>query len=186
MADFCEVIRQIVRHAGVNGVREIEIILTSDDGVKTKIDGRAEEIEKEIMRWADENPEMRYPTWAEWWAKTYPEFDVERFCAHTFDDGRCLDYGSCDKHHDCEMPADIAEKMGIKPVSVKRQSTDFAQACDYAKAQVNFFEHNLKDTLITNRECKNAINIAISALDTIQFLPERMRQVLTRAANLLS
>ena len=77
-------------------------------------------IESIIMQWAAEHPEPVYPTWREWQNSTFPD-------AHT--PIRPCEFGSkdrfkCDKKtcYECKaepIPADIAERLGIKPKEAK-------------------------------------------------------------------
>lgn len=80
-------------------------------------------IESIIMQWATEHPEHpepSYPTWLEWQNSTFPD-------AHKF--VKPCEFGRRDRFK-CEdktcyqcvrepIPADIAEKLGIKPKEVK-------------------------------------------------------------------
>lgn len=75
------------------------------------------ETERKIMDWAAEHPEPVYPSWAEGWKQLFPD------AAHT----PCPEiyFGfKCDKDnekycfackHYAPMPAEFAEKLGIKP-----------------------------------------------------------------------
>ena len=52
------------------------------------------EIERIVMDWAEKNPEPRYPTWTEWLCEYYRHGgDLRK-----------------------PIPADIAKKLGIKPI----------------------------------------------------------------------
>lgn len=72
--------------------------------------------ERIIMKWAAEHLEPQYPTWKQWMQKTFPNAeDCLTLC--NFDK---VDRTMCHEKHckECEMlriPADIAEKLGIKP-----------------------------------------------------------------------
>ena len=73
---------------GNANVLECGITVTSEMDCK--------EVERRVMQWAEKHPEPGYPTWREWQNSTFP------------------DAGS----HQCiaePIPADIAEKLGIKP-----------------------------------------------------------------------
>lgn len=77
----------------------------------------AEYIEEKIMDWAAENPEPRYPTWKEWQKVNFPNASHDIFPC-SFGAGAEFD---CDEYECCEcrgrpIPADIAEKLGIKPI----------------------------------------------------------------------
>lgn len=77
-------------------------------------------IENIVMKWAAEHPEPVYPTWREWQNSTFMD-------AHT--PIRPCEFGSkrrfkCDGKtcYECKLepiPADIAEKLGIKPKEAK-------------------------------------------------------------------
>jgi hypothetical protein len=79
------------------------------------------EIERIVMDWAKENPELRYPTWNEWYKATFPNSNYHTIpCPSMF-------YKICETSnyhgevecYECKnqpIPADIAEKLGIKPI----------------------------------------------------------------------
>ena len=54
------------------------------------------DMELRIMAWAAEHPEPVYPTWAEYLMHTYQDVSYARILGET-------------------IPADIAEKLGVKP-----------------------------------------------------------------------
>ena len=77
--------------------------------------------ERIVMDWAAENPEPRYPTWKEWQDTNFPNNDaLMRPCIFESEE-----YFECKLEIDCEkcmnkpIPADIAEKLGIKPIGGK-------------------------------------------------------------------
>ena len=76
-----------------------------------------EKLEPIILKWAEEHPEPRYPTWIEWQESIYPESD-HKICPGVF--YSCADYHCsntrCAVCIDRPIPADIAEKLGIKPI----------------------------------------------------------------------
>ena len=81
--------------------------------------GELEEYEKTIMKWAAAHPEPQYPSWAEW------KITIFQNCIctiHLCNFAECpFDYPSSPKCEKCEntpIPADIAEKLGIKPRKV--------------------------------------------------------------------
>ena len=74
-------------------------------------------IEERVMQWAAKHPEQVYPTWSEWQNSMFPDADghispcefgsKDRFnCAHNITCVECMEQ---------QIPADIAEKLGIKP-----------------------------------------------------------------------
>lgn len=93
------------------------------------VDQHTEEAEKIIMTWAAAHPEPKYPSWAEAWKQLFPSSYfvtkcVEKEvcpCPHYFipaepDKKRCQK--SCSECKRDPIPADIAEKLGIKPLEV--------------------------------------------------------------------
>ena len=78
--------------------------------------------EAAIMEWCAENPELRYPTWREWQQANFPnKSSTIRPCEFMRrGDAHCIDYmnkNSCDDCCNQPIPADIAQKLGIKPVT---------------------------------------------------------------------
>lgn len=79
-----------------------------------------DEVECKIRAWAAEHPEPVYPTWSEWQNSMFPDAD---------EDMSPCEFGSCDRFNSAEktcaecmvqqIPADIAEKLGIKPKETK-------------------------------------------------------------------
>lgn len=75
-----------------------------------------EEVERRVMQWAAKHPEPVYPTWREWQNSTFP--DAGRYIMPC--DFESKNRFKC-KEKTCyqcvtePIPADIAEKLGIKP-----------------------------------------------------------------------
>jgi hypothetical protein len=75
-------------------------------------------VERIVMNWAAENPEPRYPSWREVWKQLFP--DGQR----TPCPGRCgkkyapewCGQEECGECKNRPIPADIAKKLGIKPI----------------------------------------------------------------------
>ena len=78
------------------------------------------EFERIVIQWAAEHPEPRYPTWRYAWKQLFPESSHNRPpCLRYFMSEECVD-GICSGSNcaDCwelPIPADVAEKLGIKP-----------------------------------------------------------------------
>lgn len=78
--------------------------------------------EAAIMKWAAENPELRYPTWREWQQEHFRDnATMIRPCVFMSKaDAHCIVYMGA---YDCcncvnqPIPADIAKKLGVKPVA---------------------------------------------------------------------
>ncbi len=81
------------------------------------IDNCEEQIEG-LRAWAKEHPAQRYPTWREWYNTVFmDEGFFHRLCPAVFgDEYRCCGAGACDKCRDRPIPADIAAKLGIRPI----------------------------------------------------------------------
>ena len=77
-------------------------------------------IENIVMQWAAKHPEPVYPTWREWQNSTFK--DAHKHIAPcTFgsrDRFKC-EGKTCYVCMDQQIPADIAEKLGIKPKEAK-------------------------------------------------------------------
>lgn len=124
MAEFCEVMRQAARMCAQHG-NSCEGCPVYDDGIECPLEGPPEswklhrfaEYERMVMDWAEKHPEPRYPTWVEWWKANFPNA-LHSICPHYFMRekplGTCA--ASCAKCISTPIPADIAEKLGIKPM----------------------------------------------------------------------
>ena len=128
MAEFFEVIKQIRRmfwSASCNNCilprRSDEMCILEDAPAKLT-DEEIADIEAKTMKWAAEHPEVRYPTWQEWYSTNFPYFEdyitpcnfmpmqeVEALMGKRCADLRCC---QCIK---LPITADIAKKLGIKP-----------------------------------------------------------------------
>jgi hypothetical protein len=97
-----------------------------DDGIECPVEGPPEgwklnmlaEYERIVMDWAAKNPEPRYPSWIEWQGANFQMAERAICAAHFMDagDAGCYVNGRCDKCREQPIPADIAEKLGIKPI----------------------------------------------------------------------
>ena len=79
-----------------------------------------EACERAVMGWAQDNPEPQYPCWGEAWQTLFPDNSMMRppcpkwFMGHEETTKYC--------QHDCfecaqrPIPADIAEKLHIRPI----------------------------------------------------------------------
>lgn len=136
MAEFQEVCRQALRMAKTMNAETgypmdyLGLYITTDGEVPAEL-GRVavtpEKIERDIMEWAAAYPEPKYPSWNEAWEQLFPN---AYHSAHA-----CDVCSPCIKHFlppervkcsgvrcvDCldePIPADIAEKLGVKPLEV--------------------------------------------------------------------
>lgn len=78
----------------------------SDDGVTESV----------VMAWAAEHPESTYPSWEDGWKQEFPNA-IAVPCPRFFYDYTCEQAGDCKKCKLSPMPAEIAEKLGIKPIT---------------------------------------------------------------------
>lgn len=124
MAEFNQVIKQASRMCEACGncndcpLYDLVEELVDCPFFEGKLDAAA--IEETVTKWAAEHPEPRYPTWQQWWEDNFPDAS-EAFppCRGYF-----MDLGdrrkecriSCEKCKNQPIPADIAEKLGIKPI----------------------------------------------------------------------
>lgn len=76
------------------------------------------EVEHDIAEWAQENPEPKYPSYHEAWKQLFPHSEHAP-CPLTFG-GRCkperCGTSFCQQCMNRPMHADVAEKLGIKPI----------------------------------------------------------------------
>lgn len=88
--------------------------------------GDISEAERRLIEWNKEHPEPQYPTWAQWFEANFcvrkidlfaQKFETLKPCVFTGE--ACLPSKTC---HGCmaePIPADIANKLGIKPKEVQ-------------------------------------------------------------------
>ena len=127
MAEFTEVMKQAKRMCDARngecpgcGLWLLGCTVCAMSGIMTC--GMAKEAERIVMLWAAEHPEPRYPTWKEWHDTMFAESFVKEVpCPKFFLDqarGEIL----CAENEDCPdcwsnpIPADVAEKLGVKPI----------------------------------------------------------------------
>ena len=86
-----------------------------------KVDNCEEQIEW-LRAWAAEHPEPRYPTWKEWQHSMFPDASEKMipcsFLSHR--ECKCNWWSSCDECREQPIPADIAAKLGIKPITTEK------------------------------------------------------------------
>ena len=123
MAEFTEVMRQVKRMCDATvSARCHECTLWRPETESCSLYGDDDgvdyaDMERRVMAWAAEHPEQRYPTWREWQKSMFPD-GHKHITPCTF--------GSRDRFKCCgktcyvcmeqQIPADIAEKLGIKPM----------------------------------------------------------------------
>ena len=97
-----------------------------------KVDNCEEQI-KGLMDWAAEHPEPRYPTWNEWQHSMFPGAgdDMSPCSFLSYTECRCKGWSTCDECREQPIPADIAAKLGIKPIDKSCETCKYDdKACD--------------------------------------------------------
>lgn len=81
-----------------------------------KVDNCEEQIEG-LRAWAAEHPAPRYPTWNEWQERMFPDADGDISpCEFGSRDRFKCTGETCTKCTRQQIPADIAAKLGIRPI----------------------------------------------------------------------
>lgn len=126
MAEFIDVIKNARRICGAYKDQPCEHCaldtigcLMTFDLLKDDLNG-LKKFEEVTMKWAAEHPEPQYPTWEEWQNENFPDARVRiRPCEFMSEDKWLLNSGCdcvlCDDCYRRRIPAEIAEKLGIKP-----------------------------------------------------------------------
>ena len=125
MAEFTEVMRHARRmcesfsdgHCSECPIGNADVL---ECGITVTSDMDCEEVERRVMQWAAEHPEPVYPTWREWQNSTFP--DAHKFikpCEFGRRDQFNCTGKTCIECMEQQIPADIAEKLGIKPKEAK-------------------------------------------------------------------
>ena len=72
-----------------------------------------------VVQWAKENPEPEYPSWYDWQRETFPG-QKRYICPMSFGvdcpAGAVTSTKKCTECRNQHIPADIAEKLSIKPI----------------------------------------------------------------------
>lgn len=134
MAEFAELMKQERRMCGSISCDNCILPRGSDemciweDAPARLTDEVIAEIEAKTMKWAAENPEVRYPTWREWQQDHFPDAaNIMHPCAFMrISDVHCCDFSTPNRCRNCAnqpIPAEIAEKLGVKPIPIKPQQS---------------------------------------------------------------
>ena len=138
MSEFKNVHRNMARMCDAMRAEDNECAPCPLDGICAKFITLSEDaiatIERVVTQWAAEHPEPVYPSWKEGWKQLFPDADIERvFCPEIFGDKYKCDWCqgfSYDDNYSCDMclerpmPADIAEKLGIKPIAPEKPAPE--------------------------------------------------------------
>lgn len=130
MAEFKDVHRNMVRMCDAMRAEDNGCAPCPLDGICAKFITLSEDaiatIERVVTKCAAEHPEPVYPSWEEGWKQLFPN-GIDTPCPSEYD----AKYG-----HDCvklsclnckrrSMPAEVAEKLGIKPVEFAGMTDGF-------------------------------------------------------------
>lgn len=144
MAEFVEVMKQAQRMCK-NYFKLFDACVgcpANDEGICTAAPNLSvrnyAEAECRIMDWSAEHPEPVYPNWKEAWKKLFPNAR-EVPCPRKYFDEGCFPIFICAKH-DCDrckalqMDPEIAEKLGIRPIEIKKPAS--CGTCKYSDKSV--------------------------------------------------
>lgn len=120
MAEFKEVIKQARRMCEAIDRR------CGDCKVSSCLVDVDDDLEETIMEWASKHPEPKYPTWVEWWDENFAGNGKRMLTPCSFmppsELGCSIEHAGCMvapyKCWHTRIPAEIAKKLGIKPVEV--------------------------------------------------------------------
>lgn len=121
MAQFVEVMKQARRLCAACGgiCNDSNCPLDNGEACRLNIDLDGEdynELERIIMDWAAEHPEPVYPSWEEAWNELFPQAKYIPCPVLYFGVGVCdHDDKFCVNCKSRPIPAEIAEKLGIRP-----------------------------------------------------------------------
>ena len=150
MAEFTDVMRQAKRMCTAHGCwcsTNNCPLYNGEEACRLNVDLDGEdynELERIIMDWAKEHPEPVYPSWKEGWKQLFPEADIRHtLCPEVFGDKyRCDwchddndDNDNCDECLERPMPAEVAEKLGIKPIAPEKPPKHDCDTCKFERCK---------------------------------------------------
>ena len=125
MAKFIEVMEQAKRMCKAFGDGHCSECPIGDAnalecGITVTSEMDCKDVERRVMQWAAEHPEPVYPTWCEWQNSMFPDAHKHITpCTFGSRDRFKCEGKTCYVCMDQQIPADIAEKLGIKPKEAK-------------------------------------------------------------------
>lgn len=141
MAEFTEVMRQAKRictvHGGICSYRCCPLANGKKCRLNVNLDGEDyNELERIIMDWATKHPEPVYPSWEEGWRQLFPDAKYTP-CPNSFGHKymvRDCKYLICTDCKSNPMPAEVAEKLGIKPIAPEKPAPehDGCEGCKWS------------------------------------------------------
>ena len=127
MAEFVEVMQQAKRLCAAHGGMCISNNCPLDNGEACRLAADQDDVdyngvERIIMAWAAEHPAPRYPTWNEWQHSMFPDANGKIIpCSFASVDKFGCDGLLCEECREQPIPADIAAKLGIRPIEEGKQ-----------------------------------------------------------------
>ena len=138
MAEFKNVHRNMVRMCDAMRAEDNGCAPCPLDGICAKFITLSEDaiatIERVVTEWATKHPEPVYPSWEEGWKQLFPN-GIDTPCPSVYD----AKYG-----HDClklsclnckrrSIPAEVAEKLGIKPIAPEKPPKHECDTCKFER-----------------------------------------------------
>lgn len=133
MAQFIETMRQARRlcaaHGGMCNANNCPLNNEEADVCCLLPDHAGEDygdVERIIMDWAKEHPELVYPSWEEGWKQLFPDAictPCPDYFGPEYGVPECT-YLKCTACKSRPIPAEIAEKLGIKPIAPKKPAME--------------------------------------------------------------
>ena len=138
MAEFKNVHRNMVRMCDAMRAEDNGCAPCPLDGICAKFITLSEDaiatIERVVTEWATKHPEPVYPSWDEGWKQLFPN-GIDTPCPSEYD----AKYG-----HDClklsclnckrrSIPAEVAEKLGIKPIAPEKPPKHECDTCKFER-----------------------------------------------------
>jgi hypothetical protein len=127
MAEFKDVHRNMVRMCDAMRAEDNGCAPCPLDGICAKFITLSEDaiatIERVVTQWAAEHPDPVYPSWEEGWKQLFPETKSIP-CLSAFGINECSGFNSCIKCKKQPMPAEVAKKLGIKPIAPEKPAPE--------------------------------------------------------------
>lgn len=128
MAEFTEVMRHVKRMCdAIVSARCHECTLWRPETESCSLYGDDDgvdyaDMERRVMAWAAEHPEPRYPTWNEWQHSMFPDANGKMIpCSFASMEKLGCAGLLCMECREQPIPADIAAKLGIRPIEEGKQ-----------------------------------------------------------------
>lgn len=140
MAEFKDVHRNMVRMCDAMRAEDNGCAPCPLDGICAKFITLSEDaiamIERVVTQWAAEHPEPVYPNWEEGWRQLFPE-STGTPCPADYGKkyrNTCCLNSLCVNCRQRPMPAEVAEKLGIKPTITQEHAIKHnCDNCKYAR-----------------------------------------------------